>query len=132
MKYWNELDHSFFFNKIFSSSIAIGEIDLFTLTLDNNRPTLTLEFDIDEYPDNPPLKWTQQDFNTCRIGITCGNPENLTIKNIPTNKKLKIKISIHERIYTVTAFNDEALIEFKTEYVLLCDPSGYQNAANSE
>jgi len=54
--FWNELDGNIFFNRIFSDPITIGEIELSSLTLDNDIPTIILEFDIAEYPDAPPQK----------------------------------------------------------------------------
>lgn len=86
MNFWNDLDGSSFFNRIFSSPIPIGEVTLFSLNIDNNRPTIILEFDIKEYPEEPPTKWKQSGFNTCRIGLNCSNIEGVSIKNIPTKK----------------------------------------------
>ncbi|PQP01640.1 hypothetical protein C5612_20030 [Pseudomonas frederiksbergensis] len=127
MKSWNELDGSNFFNRIFTSAIAIGEVELFSISIDNSRPTITLEFDIPEYPDAPPEKWKQSGFNTCRTGLNCSNIENLIIKNIPTRKKLAVKISHQDNIYTIILSNNESLIEFTTKHPLLCGPSAYMN-----
>ncbi|MBK5300757.1 MULTISPECIES: hypothetical protein [Gammaproteobacteria] len=47
---------AFFFNQIFKTPVAIGLIELFTVNIENNRPTIILEFDIKELPDAPPAK----------------------------------------------------------------------------
>ncbi|WP_248807439.1 Imm50 family immunity protein [Pseudomonas sp. MWU13-2100] len=127
MNSWNELDGSTFFNKIFTTPVAIGSIELFTINIDNSRPTIILEFDITEYPDTPPEKWKKSGFNTCRIGLNCGNISNLTIKNVPTNKKLNIKITQNGNSFTIHASNNDSLIEFTTKSPLLCGPSAYIN-----
>jgi sulfur transfer protein SufE len=56
MKFWNDIDGSIFFNQIFKTAVAIGLIELFTINIENNRPTTILEFDIEELPDAPPSK----------------------------------------------------------------------------
>jgi hypothetical protein len=57
MKFWNDIDGSIFLNQIFKSPVPIGFIELSTVNIDNNRPTIILEFDIEELPDAPPAKW---------------------------------------------------------------------------
>lgn len=53
MKYWNELENTIFFNKVFTYPVEIGEITLFSVTIDNDRPNIGLGFDISEIPDTP-------------------------------------------------------------------------------
>ena len=60
MNFWNELEGSTFFNKVFSKSIPIDSIELFSVIIDNNRPSITIEFDIPELPDNAPEKWKKK------------------------------------------------------------------------
>ncbi|NUT82867.1 MULTISPECIES: Imm50 family immunity protein [Pseudomonas] len=129
MNFWNDLEGSTFFNKIFSSPVPIGTIELFSLAIDNDTSTIVFEFDIEEYPDAPPHKWKQSGFNTCRIGLNCSAPTNLTITNIPTKNKLALRISQQQNTFTVHASNDTSLIKFETKHLLLCGPSAYQNIA---
>ncbi|MDY7532830.1 Imm50 family immunity protein [Pseudomonas sp. Bout1] len=97
MKYWNELDESIFFCKLFSHPIEIGRISLFSLQIENDQPSLGLGFDIPEFPDNLPEKWQNKGFNTCRLGLTCSNISDLKITNIPTKEIFSATI---ERSYT--------------------------------
>lgn len=127
MKYWNSLDGSIFFNKVFSTPIAIGAVELFTIIINNNTPDTTLEFDIPEVPDSPPEKWKKMQFNTCRIGINISNIQNLTIKNIPTKGKLHTSIAKEDNLYTVKFYNQDSLIQFSADHILLCGPSVYMN-----
>lgn len=128
MEFWNDFDGSTFFNQIFTTTISIGAIELFRITIDNSRPTIILEFDIHELPDAPPARWKKTPFNTCRIGLNCGEIENLSIKNIPTKEKLNITITKKEKIFTINASNCNSLIEFTTKFPLLCGPSVYWNS----
>lgn len=127
MKFWNEIEGSTFFNKVFSKSIPIDSIELFSVIIDNNRPSITIEFDIPELPDKAPEKWKKSGFNKCRIGIHCGNIFNLEIKNIPTQEKLSITIEHSESTYFTRISNNESLIAFSTKYISLCGPSVHTN-----
>ncbi|HEX4550944.1 Imm50 family immunity protein [Pseudomonas sp.] len=128
MNSWNELDGSSFFNRVFTTPIPIGEVTLFSLNIDNNRPVIILEFDIAEYPEVPPTKWEKSGFNTCRIGLNCSNIEGLLIKKIPTQNKLTITISNEDGKYRIRAKNEDSIIEFTTKHILLCGPSAYLNS----
>ncbi|MEB0207475.1 Imm50 family immunity protein [Pseudomonas sp. CCC3.1] len=128
MKYWNDLDGSVFFNKVFSAPVAIGVVQLFAITIDNNTPNVILEFDITELPDMPPEKWKKNGFNTCRIGINISNIKNLHIKNVPTKENLVAIISKPSNTYIVQLSNKDSLIEFTAQHILLCGPSVYINS----
>jgi len=132
MKFWNDLDGSTFFNQVFTTPIAINTIELFTVSIDNSRPTIILEFDISELPDAPPTKWKRSEFNTCRIGLNCGGIGDLKINNIPTKEKLSISIIKKENIFMINASNKDSSIQFTTKFPLLCGPSVYMNDKNSE
>ncbi|KHK63388.1 Imm50 family immunity protein [Pseudomonas frederiksbergensis] len=124
---WNNLEGSIFFNKVFSYAVPIGQIELFSLAIDNSAPTIILEFDIAEYPDVPPPKWKQSGYNTCRIGLNCSAPKNLKIVNIPTENKLTLQITQQRDGYAIQASNATSLIEFEAKHLLLCGPSAYKN-----
>lgn len=132
MEFWNDIDGSTFFNQIFTTPIAIGTIELFALNIDNSRPMIIMEFDIEELPDAPPTKWKKTHFNTCRIGLNCGDIKNALIKNIPTTEKLNITITKKENIFTIQASNKNSMIEFTTKSPLLCGPSVYLNDKDSD
>ncbi len=132
MKHWNDLDGSIFFNKVFSTPIAIGTIELFSIIIDNNTPDTTLEFDIPETPDTPPEKWKKTAFNTCRIGINISNVQNLKIENIPTKGKLHTTITKKKNLYVVKLHNQGSFIQFSADHILLCGPSVYMNATDEK
>ncbi|MGH8451531.1 Imm50 family immunity protein [Pseudomonas sp.] len=131
MKYWNELENTTFFNKVFTYPIEIGEITLFSVTIDNDRPNIGLGFDISELPDAPPEKWIKAGYNKCRIGLDCGGLSEVRISNIPTGELLKITLTKHENFYALRAISTTSAIEFKAKYISLCGPSVYINDPDS-
>ncbi|EIM3549967.1 hypothetical protein NMK82_004590, partial [Salmonella enterica subsp. enterica serovar Braenderup] len=52
--YWNDIDGSILFNKVFTKSIEVNEIDVFDIKIDREAATVTISFDlVNELPDNP-------------------------------------------------------------------------------
>ncbi|NWD26303.1 hypothetical protein HX864_23755 [Pseudomonas yamanorum] len=127
MKYWNELDESIFFCKLFSHPIEIGRISLFSLQIENDQPSLGLGFDIPEFPDNLPEKWQNKGFNTCRLGLTCSNISDLKITNIPTKEIFSATIAEENGILIFQAAAKKSSIEFKAQFISLNGPSVYIN-----
>ncbi|MFJ2685672.1 Imm50 family immunity protein [Pseudomonas sp. NPDC087342] len=110
---------------VFSKPISIKSIKLFTLKIDNNQPSLTMGFDIQDIPDKPPKKWANSTFNACRIGLDCSELSDLIIKNIPTREILNITITRHDDVFKICARSENSLIEFSTKFPRLCGPSVY-------
>ncbi|CRM14004.1 MULTISPECIES: Imm50 family immunity protein [Pseudomonas] len=125
MKHWNELNDTIFFNKVFTFPVEIGEITLYSLTIDNDRPNIGMGFDIKELPDAPPEKWIKEGYNTCRIGLDFGGVSDVKIENIPTREPLRMKITKLEDHYAIHAKSGTSTIELKAKYVSLCGPSVY-------
>ncbi|EEJ4422367.1 hypothetical protein CQL32_004636, partial [Salmonella enterica subsp. enterica serovar Braenderup] len=58
--YWNDIDGSILFNKVFTKSIEVNEIDVFDIKIDREAATVTIYFDlVNELPDNPLPKWVK-------------------------------------------------------------------------
>lgn len=127
MKTWNEFDGNSLFNRTFTKPIKISTISLFQITVDNNTPNITFEFDIPEIPDSAPEKWVKMGFNTCRIGLSCNGVKELILKNIPTQENLTMKVEKIDEYFLIRAKNENSLLEFKTKYPLLCSPSVYMS-----
>ena len=125
MNNWNELNGSTFFNMVFTNNVKIDEIKLFSIIIDNRSPKITMAFDIKELPDRPPLKWSNMGFNTCRIGITCSDIDDLLVKNLPKDVKIKMKIEQIGTRYKISGVTQNSHIEFTAAFLRLCDPSVY-------
>lgn len=127
MKYWNELDRNIFFEKLFSKPVEIGRIALFSLRIENDQPSLGLGFDIPDFPDRLPIKWQYKEYNTCRMGIGCHGISDLKIQNLPIREVFCVNVTRNNDQFHFQATNKKAAIEFKAEYISLCDPNVYIN-----
>ncbi|AUG06644.1 Imm50 family immunity protein [Pseudomonas sp. S09G 359] len=125
MKYWNELDTNIFFEKIFTQPVEIGEITIFSLQIDNDRPSLGIGFDIPDFPDSLPEKWKNKGYNVCRLGIDCYGISDLKILNIPTRDTFFLKITKEDEQTFFHATNKNSLIEFKAQSISICNPNVY-------
>ena len=125
MKYWNEIDKSIFFEKVFSQPVAIGEITIFSLQIDNDRPNFGIGFDIPEFPDILPEKWKNKGYNVCRLGIECYGIRDLKILNIPSRDTFFVKITKEDNWLYFQAANRKSLVEFKAQSISLCGPNDY-------
>lgn len=125
MKYWNELDTNIFFEKIFTQPVEIGEITIFSLQIDNDRPSLGIGFDIPDFPDSLPEKWKNKGYNVCRLGIDCYGISDLKILNIPIRDTFFLKITKEDEQTFFHATNKNSLIEFKAQSISICNPNVY-------
>lgn len=128
MKYWNELGRNIFFEKLFIKPVEIGKIALFSLQIENDRPSLG--FDTPNLPDTLPTKEEGKGYNTCRMGIDCHGIRDLNIKNLLIRKVFLLNITRNEDQFYFQAINKNAPIEFKAKYISLCDPNFYMNGAD--
>lgn len=90
--YWNEIEGSILFNKVFSRDVEVNKIDIFDIKIDREAATVIICFDlVNELPDNPPQKWVKG-YNRCRCGITCCGVKFLKIEGMSTDMPAKIEI----------------------------------------
>lgn len=132
MKYWNELDKNIFFEKIFSHPVEIGEINLFSLQIDNDRPSLGIGFDIPEFPDILPEKWKNKGYNVCRFGVDCYGVSDLKILNIPNREKFYLKIKKKDDQLCFQATNKNSLVKFNAKSISICDPNVYMRGNDED
>ena len=127
IKYWNDLDGGVFLSKVFSTPVPVSVIELSGLNIDNDRNNITIGFDIEEVPDIIPDKWLKNKFNTCRIGLECGEITGLSMNNIPTESKLKMEISKIDDCYLVSISSGVSKIKFTANFIYLRGGTVYFN-----
>ena len=125
MKYWNDFEGGYFFNRVFRGLIEIGEIKLVSMVMDNVGSTVTLSFNIKELPDKPPLKWRSIEYNACRIGFACDEVSEINVKNLPTTSLMKVSIERHDSRFRISVAAGNSSIDFTAAHLRLGDPSVY-------
>ena len=123
--YWNDLDGSILFNKVFSKSVKINEIDIFDIRIDREGSTVIIIFDlINELPDNPPPKWVKG-YNRCRCGINCANVSAIKLDGMSTDMPAKIKINRINNINEVLIKGYTIYLYLECAHIQLMGPSVY-------
>lgn len=123
--YWNDLDGSVLFGKVFSSPVKISEIDIFDIKIDRDGSTVIISFDlVGEVPDQPPPKWVKG-YNRCRCGINCGGVSQMKIEGISPNMLAEINIKKYDLYSEINIFGDAINMYLKCLHVQLMGPSVY-------
>lgn len=121
--YWNDIDGSILFNKVFTKSIEVNEIDVFDIKTEREAATVTISFDlVNELPDNPLPKWVKG-YNRCRCGINCSGVRYLKIDGMSTD--MLAKIEIHTDNNEVIIKGADILLNLKCSHIQLMGPSVY-------
>ena len=121
--YWNDIDGSFLFNRVFTNAIKVSEIDIFEIKIDREAATVMIIFDlVNQLPDNPPPKWVKG-YNRCRCGINCSGVKNLKIDGMSTDMLAKIKIDTNSN--EVIIKGDSIFLNLKCAHIQLMGPSVY-------
>ncbi len=121
--YWNDIDGSVLFNKVFTKNIEVNEIDIFDIKIDREAATVLITFDlVNELPDNPPPKWVKG-YNRCRCGINCSGVKYLKIDGMSIDMLAKIEIDTNNN--EVLVKGTDIFLNLKCSHIQLMGPSVY-------
>lgn len=123
--YWNDMNGSFLFNKVFSEKIKIDEIDIFDIRIDREAATVIITFDLmHDLPDNPEVKWVKG-YNRCRCGVNCSGVSMLDIKGMSTDMPAKMKINKEGKYSNILIKGDSITLKLTCIHIQLMGPSVY-------
>ncbi|PJG58912.1 Imm50 family immunity protein [Aeromonas cavernicola] len=124
MKYWNELDSTGLFNRIFTEPISISVIDLISINLDLYKSIITIHFDLSDTSCDMFFKQLVRN-NTCRCTVTCNQVASIIIGGIPTKNVANINIKNNEYNKLVSVDGGVFDINFACSDIKLMEPSLY-------
>lgn len=129
-EFWNEVEETFLLNQIFSDYIKIGYINLFSVDVIRDGPTVRLHFDLaDSLPDRPLPHWGKPnvDYNRCRMGVDCFGVSKFSMQGISTHMRMMLAISQNDKIYNLSLSSRDANIEIQCLNLTLISPSVYMD-----
>ena len=129
-EFWNEVEDTFLLNQIFSDNIKIGYIDLFSVDVIRDGPTVRLHFDLaDSLPDRPLPHWGKPniDYNRCRMGADCFGVSKFSMQGISTHMRMRLAISQNDKVYKLSLSSKYANIEIQCLNLTLISPSVYMD-----
>ncbi|NUU69039.1 hypothetical protein HQN64_23480 [Enterobacteriaceae bacterium BIT-l23] len=122
---WNDLDGTILLGKVFSKPLKMSMVDVFSVKIERDGPSILIEFDlVGSLPDNPPKKWGN-DYNKCRAGINCSGVTQLSFNDVGTRMLANIKIEKVGLLYRVSLNGDNLAISFECGDVRFMGPSVY-------
>ncbi|AWK40301.1 hypothetical protein GPY51_24305 [Photorhabdus laumondii subsp. laumondii] len=123
--YWTDLPGSELMKRVYSNPPSINEIDIFSIDVKRDGPTVIMSFDlVNSLPDKTPDKWGK-DFNRCRAGIYCFGVSNLNMQGIGTDMLTKIDIKMMDNNNIVSIKNNDIDIKVICSHISLTGPSVY-------
>ena len=119
-EFWNEVEDTFLLNQIFSDYIKIGYINLFSVDVIRDGPTVRLHFDLaDSLPDRPLPHWGKPniDYNRCRMGADCFGVSKFSMQGISTHMRMMLAISKNDKVYDLSLSSRDANVEIQLLYL---------------
>ena len=129
-EFWNEVEDTFLLTQIFSDYIKIGYINLFSVDVIRDGPTVRLHFDLaDSLPDRPLPPWGKPniDYNRCRMGADCFGVSKFSMQGISTHMRMMLAISQNDKVYNLSLSSGDANIEIQCLNLTLISPSVYMD-----
>ena len=128
-EFWNEVEDTFLLNQIFSDYIKIGYIDLFSVDVIRDGPTVRLHFDlVDSLPDRPLPHWGKPNIDyRCRMGADCFGVSKFSMQGISTHMRMMLAISKNDKVYNLSLSSGDANIEIQCLNLTLISPSVYMD-----
>lgn len=127
--YWHEVEDTFLLGQVFSEPISIGSIDLFSVEMLRDGPTVRFYFDlVDRLPNRPLPHWGEPnvDYNRCRMGVDCFGVSQLSILGLSTQMSMKLTISKTDTIYHLSLVSEDTSIDLRCLNITLIAPTVYK------
>ncbi|HEX8367354.1 MAG TPA: Imm50 family immunity protein [Pyrinomonadaceae bacterium] len=107
----------------------LESVDLFSINLNRESPSLEMSFDLPQFPDNPSPRWNEK-CNTVQIKLIFWGVADFEAKGWHRNMKVKIDMEKNEKALKVLIFNSEIdlMFSFSCNFVLVKNISAYINA----
>lgn len=111
---------------IFGDSIvSLKNVSIHEIVMHRDGPAVTLRFDVEDYPIDPPKKWIDNGFNTVQIALICVDVSSLSLSGLSMMmradlvfERLNDKVKLHIRTET---FN----LDLTSNFLMVESISGY-------
>ncbi|WP_092580395.1 Imm50 family immunity protein [Achromobacter sp. NFACC18-2] len=111
--------------RIYGYLPTFSEVNLHKLQLDWNGPTASLTLDLQEFPDNPPLKWSK--FNTIQVELSISPLTSVQLSKFGTGNKCSFAISSSDNQDLEIVLHGETEARLRGKSAWICKISAYLN-----
>ncbi|EPD6703408.1 Imm50 family immunity protein [Cronobacter dublinensis] len=105
---------------------SLYNIDIHEIILHRDGPKITLRFNLENYPSDPPKKWVLQKFNTVQLQLTALDINEVKFSGWEkTNYNLDLNISKCDDLIVISARDDVFCLYIKASYLSVSSISAY-------
>ncbi|WNY82976.1 immunity 50 family protein [Cronobacter dublinensis] len=105
---------------------SLYNIDIHEIIFHRDGPKITLRFNLENYPSDPPKKWVLQKFNTVQLQLTALDINEVKFSGWEkTNYNLDLNISKCDDLIVISARDDVFCLYIKASYLSVSSISAY-------
>lgn len=114
-------------NSIYGDELpSLERTDLHEVIFHRDGPKITLRFNLDKYPNNPPKKWVMQEFNTAQVQLTLLDVKDVTLSGwVGTNYIVDIHVEKCNSLISLCVKNDIFSLKIKSGFIEVTSISAY-------
>ncbi|ELY2857404.1 hypothetical protein SMC92_004559 [Cronobacter dublinensis] len=105
---------------------SLCNIDIHEIIFHRDGPKITLRFNLENYPSDPPKKWVLQKFNTVQLQLTALDINEVKFSGWEkTNYNLDLNISKCDDLIVISARDNVFCLYIKASYLSVSSISAY-------
>ncbi|EOC1568903.1 hypothetical protein ACI1AR_004363 [Cronobacter dublinensis] len=105
---------------------SLCNIDIHEIIFHRDGPKITLRFNLENYPSDPPKKWVLQKFNTVQLQLTALDINEVKFSGWEkTNYNLDLNISKCDDLIVISARGEVFCLYIKASYLSVSSISAY-------
>ncbi|MEE3664805.1 Imm50 family immunity protein [Brenneria sp. g21c3] len=114
-------------SSIFKNDVpSLCQVDLHDIVFHRDGPKITLRFNFQHYPSDPPKKWLMQGFNTVQVQLTALDVKEVRLSGWEkTNYLLDINIEKENGLIILSAQDDIFCLYVKAVFLDISSISAY-------
>jgi hypothetical protein len=110
---------------LFTAPPTLDQICLCCIELERENSRLRLRFDLEQFPDRPPAKWSRERYNMAQLTVDFFDIKELRIENWGFKNRAHLTIIGAENQLSVLAQGDECSLHFICDVFRIAHISGY-------
>lgn len=119
-------------NAIFGKELpALNNVSVHEIDVKRDGPTVLLRFDLDAFPDCPPVKWKIAGFNRVQVRLLAIGVNELQITGLQPNIYIDIHIVMDGSLIRVQGDNGKFRFDLLTEILVVDGISAYREGGQS-
>ncbi|MDH1262928.1 Imm50 family immunity protein [Pseudomonas sp. GD03944] len=107
---------------------SLEGINLHSIEIERDGPSVLLRFDLRDFPKKPPKKWTISAFNRVQLSLLAVGVSELQINGLRSDCMINLEITKENGIIHIRSYHGAIKIDIKAEHLLLGSISSYCEA----